>query len=56
VIPLYVTATLIVFGFASLGIISARSVASVMLASAFGCLAAYLMIKRRKRAIRWRRP
>ena len=44
VIPLYVTATLIVFGFALLGIISARSVASVLLAGAFGCLAIYLMI------------
>jgi hypothetical protein len=44
VIPLYVTATLIVFGFALLGIISARSVASVLLAGAFGCLAVYLMI------------
>ena len=44
VIPLYVTATLIVFGFALLGIISARSVASVLLGGAFGCLAVYLMI------------
>jgi hypothetical protein len=44
VIPLYVTATLIVFGFALLGIIAARSVASVLLAGAFGCLAVYLMI------------
>jgi hypothetical protein len=44
VIPVYVTATLIVFGFALLGIISARSVSSVLLAGAFGCLAIYLMI------------
>jgi hypothetical protein len=44
VTPLYVTATLIVFGFALLGIISARSVASVLLAGSFGCLAVYLMI------------
>ena len=44
VIPLYVTATLIVFGFALLGIVSARSVASVLLAGGFGCLAVYLMI------------
>jgi hypothetical protein len=44
VIPLYVTATLIVFGFALFGIISARSVASVLFAGAFGCLAVYLMI------------
>jgi hypothetical protein len=44
VVPLYVTATLIVFGFALLGIISARSVASVLLAGSFGCLAVYLMI------------
>jgi hypothetical protein len=44
VTPLYVTATLIVFGFALLGIISARSTASVLLAGSFGCLAVYLMI------------
>ena len=44
VIPLYVTATLIVFGFALLGIVSARSVASVLLTGLFGCLAVYLMI------------
>ena len=44
VIPLYVTATSIVFGFALLGIISARTVSSVLLGGAFGCLAVYLMI------------
>ena len=44
VIPLYVTATSIVFGFALLGVFYARSVASVLLAGGFGCLAIYLMI------------
>ena len=44
VIPLYVTATAIVFGFALLGVFYARSVASVLLAGGFGCLAIYLMI------------
>jgi hypothetical protein len=44
VIPLYVTATLIVFGFASLGIVSARTPQSAALAGVFGCLAVYLMI------------
>jgi hypothetical protein len=44
VIPLYVTATAIVFGFALLGVFYARSVSSVLLAGVFGCLAIYLMI------------
>ena len=44
VIPLYVSATVIVFGFASLGIFYARTWASVLSAAAFGCLAIYLMI------------
>jgi hypothetical protein len=44
VIPLYVSATVIVFGFALLGIYYARSTASVLLTAAFGCLAVYLMI------------
>jgi hypothetical protein len=44
VIPLYVTATAIVFGFALLAVFYARSVSSVLLAGGFGCLAIYLMI------------
>ena len=44
VIPLYVLATVAVFGFALLGIFCARSKSSVLLAAGFGCLAIYLMI------------
>jgi hypothetical protein len=44
VIPLYVSATVIVFGFALLAIFYARSRSSILLATAFGCLAIYLMI------------
>ena len=44
VIPLYVSATVIVFGFALLGIFYARSTVSILSAAAFGCLAIYLMI------------
>jgi len=44
VIPLYVLATVIVFGFALLAIFYARSRSSILLAGAFGCLAIYLMI------------
>ena len=44
VIPLYVTSTAIVFGFALLAVFYARSVSSVLLAGGFGCLAIYLMI------------
>lgn len=44
VIPLYVSATVIVFGFALLGIFYARSKAAILLAAGFGCLANYLMI------------
>jgi hypothetical protein len=44
VIPLYVSATVIVFGFALLGIFYARSTVSTLSAAAFGCLAIYLMI------------
>src|SRR6266849_8628735 len=44
VIPLYVLATVIVFGFALLGISYARSKSSILLAAAFGCLAIYLMV------------
>ena len=38
VIPLYVLATVVTFGFALLGIFYARSTASILLAAAFGCL------------------
>jgi len=44
VIPLYVLATVIVFGFALLAISYARSGSSILLTTAFGCLAIYLMI------------
>jgi hypothetical protein len=44
VIPLYVAATLIVFGFAVLAIALARTPQSAALAGVFGCLAIYLMI------------
>jgi hypothetical protein len=44
VIPLYVSATVIMFAFALLGIFYARSTPSTVLTAAFGCLAVYLMI------------
>jgi hypothetical protein len=44
VVPLYVTATLIVFGFAVLAIFLARTPRSAVVAGLFGCLAIYLMI------------
>jgi len=44
VIPLYVLSTIVIFGFALLGIFRARSNAAVLLTTAFGCLAIYLMI------------
>jgi hypothetical protein len=44
VIPLYVSATLIVFGLALLAILLARDLSSVVVATAFGCLAVYLMV------------
>jgi hypothetical protein len=44
VIPLYASATVIVFGFALLGIFYARSTVSILSAAGFGCLAIYLMI------------
>jgi hypothetical protein len=43
-IPMYVLATVVTFGFALLGIFYARSNASILLAAVFGCLAIYLMI------------
>jgi hypothetical protein len=42
--PLYVSATVIVFGFALLGIFYARSNSAILLTTGFGCLAIYLMI------------
>jgi hypothetical protein len=44
VIPLYVLATTIVFGFALLAISYVRTPAAIFLTGAFGCLAIYLMI------------
>ncbi|MGO8912868.1 MAG: hypothetical protein ACLQDM_26585 [Bradyrhizobium sp.] len=44
VIPLYVSATVIVFGLALLAIFYARSRSSVLLTAGLGCLAVYLMI------------
>lgn len=44
VIPLYVLATVIVFGFAALGIAYARTRSEIWLTAGFGCLAIYLMI------------
>jgi hypothetical protein len=44
VIPLYVAASVILFGFALLGIAAARTAPSVVVAGAFGFLAIYLMI------------
>jgi hypothetical protein len=44
VIPLYVLSTVIVFGFALLGISYARSMSTILLTAGFGCLAIYLMI------------
>jgi hypothetical protein len=43
-IPMYVLATVISFGFALLGIRYARSRSTILIAGAFGCLAIYLMI------------
>jgi hypothetical protein len=44
VVPLYVLASVVIFGFAGLGISRARSPSSVWLTTGFGCLAIYLMI------------
>ena len=44
VIPLYVSATVVVFGLALLAILYARTGSSILLAAGFGCLAVYLMI------------
>jgi hypothetical protein len=44
VVPLFVSATIIVFGFALFGILSARSARATLLATVLGCLAVYIMI------------
>jgi hypothetical protein len=44
VVPLYVAASIVVFGFALLGILSARTASSVAWACGLGLLAIYLMI------------
>jgi hypothetical protein len=44
VVALYIAASVVVFGFALLGIFSARAASSVVLAGAVGCLAIYMMI------------
>jgi hypothetical protein len=44
VIPLYVSATAIVFGFALLAIFLGRSASSILLTTGLGCLIVYLMI------------
>jgi hypothetical protein len=44
VVPLFVTATIIVFGFALLGIFAAQSAVLTISAAVFGCLALYIMI------------
>jgi hypothetical protein len=44
VIPLYVVTTVLIFGLALLGIYLAGTTPSILLATAFGCVAVYLMI------------
>ena len=44
VVPLFVSATIVVFGFAVLGIFHARTTLSILRTTAFGCLAIYIMI------------
>jgi hypothetical protein len=44
VIPLFASATVIVFGFALLGIFYARTTPLILLTTAFGCFAIYIMI------------
>jgi hypothetical protein len=44
VVPMFVSATAIVFGFALLGIFASRSKLSVVSAAVLGCLAIYIMI------------
>ncbi len=44
VIPMFVSATVLVFGFALLGIFAARTTPSVLVTTAFGCVAIYIMV------------
>ena len=44
VVPMYMLATIAVFGFAVLAIFLARNTSSILVAGAFGCLVVYLMI------------
>jgi hypothetical protein len=44
VVPMYMLATIIVFGFALFALSLARSIRSVLMAGTFGCLAIYLMV------------
>src|SRR6266436_322107 len=44
VVPMYMLATIALFGFALLAIFLARKAASILIAAAFGCLAVYMMI------------
>jgi hypothetical protein len=44
VVPMYMLATIAVFGFALLAIFLARKINSILIAGVFGCLAVYLMI------------
>jgi hypothetical protein len=44
VVPMYMLATISVFGFALLAISLARKLTSILVATAFGCLAIYMMI------------
>jgi hypothetical protein len=44
VVPMYMLATIAVFGFAWLAIFHARTIAPILVAGFFGCLAIYLMI------------
>jgi hypothetical protein len=43
-VPLFVSATVLVFGFVLLGIFTAGTTRSILLTTAFGCLAIYIMI------------
>jgi hypothetical protein len=44
VVPMYVTATIILFGFTLLGVFAAQSAASTISTALFGCLALYNMV------------
>ena len=44
VVPMYVTATIILFGFTLFGVFAAQSAASTISTALFGCLALYIMV------------